>query len=189
MKRSHWNAFIDLLLEVQDLTGIDIDIEHIQATLGGAGAPFPTGAAFGADALLDSELLTRSKLTGFELLAMAVGTPQYRDGFDEPTLRLSIADTRATTIARMGQAVLPVSYDLFRGGRRVLEIYGLRLDQEAKHSSYYPRHTLESDLLQIWRVVPELGAMPQKLIASFPDNGDARIVRVKNVALTELYVN
>ncbi len=187
-KASHRRTFLELCTGLSQATDIPIDEQNIQATLGGNGGwAFVDGQSMACTAFADPALLDRANAAGLPLLAMLVGAPQLRPGFEDAnTFALKIADQRLETLSRNdGMVHFPAALDLFANGRLVLEVFGLRLDTHGR-SHYQPEGTLSGDLRSITTSVPEHFAIVSTLIASFPDGANASIAMIKHRAMSEL---
>lgn len=168
-----------------EAAGIPLDRPNMHNVLMGvAKGRFPQEKSAVCSALQGS-LLYRANAVGLPLVAMSCGAPQGRTGFNGNSLAIKVMDqTRSMTLD--GSARFPIAVDVLRDGRRIIEIYGLRLDSHNEgNCDYSPRGSLLRDLGTMLMAVPEYDALVRFLIGNFPGDG-ARMKMVKQLALDEL---
>lgn len=185
IRREHWSRFMVLCEEVE-AAGVTLLRPNIREMLFDAmGGRFRQGQSV-VCAALKGPLSDRANAAHLPLWAMSIGAPQMvRAGFDSASLAIKINDQTRGVIPS-GQFYFPIAVDVLRSGRRVLEIYGLRLDSEQEaNCRYSPRGSLLSDLNNILSAVPEYDALVRMLIERFPGEGK-QLKKIKQLALAEL---
>lgn len=185
IERNHWEAFLAMLLEVERDSGIPIHLKNVRDALwtqshGTYPDEYPIAACA---ALGDRAMMERANDSGLILVACAAGYPQpKRSGFSAATLALKIVDVRRN---EGGEHAFPLHYDLFASSRRVLEMPGLRLDNDARLSQIRT-DPFQATVRALSSAVPEYHRLVTALVETFPDKRDQRIVGPKRHALAEL---
>lgn len=184
----HWVAFVAMLKEVGEATGVEMDLANIEHVLVAQMAGrFPEGQMAACTAIMDRPTVVRASASGFPLLAASCGGPQpNRPGFDKPTLSIKIVDMRRKPFEAAGGFHVPFAYDVFPDGRRILEAGGLRLDTRAGGSSY-ESGSIVTDTLDAVTAFPEHLAFITSTIESFPFRGDPAVDRARQAALGEFF--
>ncbi len=183
IRPQHWSEFMKLCAEVE-ATGIALDLPNIRQVLFDKnGGQFHPGKTLICSAMKGS-LSDQANAMRLQLWAMSCGAPQERAGFDNASLALKIVDQTRTRPG--GGMHFPIALDVLRSGRRVLEIYGLRLDSEQDDNCRYsPRGSLLDDLGNMLLSIPEYDALVRVLIELFPGEGK-RLKKTKKLVLDEL---
>lgn len=182
---AHWNAFLLFLKATERGAVIPIAFDSIHDVLWTqrAGRYDDRQSSVVCTALADPDLLDRATESGFILVACSADFPQpSRQGFAAPTLSLRILEMpKEEGTGR----TFPFAYDLFADGRHVLELPGLRLDNEARLSRY-KTGSISHDLMAMSTAVPEYLRLVTWLVESFPDKHDHRTMGPKKWALADL---
>lgn len=185
----HWTAYLMMLRDIETASGIPIHFDNIRDVLwlrSNGTYPHDPPVA-GCMALGDPEMITRSNEREMLLLACAAGFPQRdRAGFSEATLALRIARVFRNDQGKR-DFVSRMHYDLFRSGRRVLEMDGLRLDNDARHNAIRP-DAFAATVRSLASALPEYHRLVTALVETFPDNRALSVIAPKRQAMAELVV-
>jgi hypothetical protein len=183
--QAHWNAFLAMLREVEHDAAIPIHFDDLTDVLWtqSGGTYSDEAPVVACVALGDQAMLERANESRMVLVACASGFPQpRRSGFSAATLGIKIVEIRPD---EDGENSFPLHYDLFPGGRRVLEMPGLRLDTEARLSNLRT-DPFRATVRALSAAVPDYHRLVTSLVETFPDKGDQRTAGPKRHALAEL---
>jgi len=185
----HWIAYLTMLREVELSSLVPIHFDNVRDVLWieSKGTYSHEAPVVGCVALGDPGMMERADNSGMFLFACAAGFPQPdRVGFSEATLALKIAKECRNENGKR-EFVYKLHYDLFPSGRRVLEMAGLRLDNDARLSEIRT-DSFQRTVRALASAVPEYHRLVTALVETFPDNRDHRVVVPKRQAMAELVV-
>ncbi|NQV12578.1 hypothetical protein HQ524_04400 [Candidatus Uhrbacteria bacterium] len=178
---SHWDAFQQLLREIQTTTEIPIDFPGIEtALLRAVGGRFPHGSAALCLATKDEEFIARGQQARLPLLVAATGTPQGRKGFNAPTLAVKVFQLNTSP------PMFWFAYDVFPDGRRVLWFMdALRLDDDWR-KSVCDSERLDQEARAFTAKAPHYLHLLTTLVEGFNGHGNKRTEDAKASALESL---